>query len=103
MELSKAAQQEVIKQATETLSTVKEQCPEVKDWADIFEVAFQSIVELGKTEAIQLFATMCFCALDFEAFHQLQDTVNGRSKIGPMLNTVVYDNCNKLGKPHPDE
>lgn len=103
MELSKAAQKEVMRQATQTLKDVKEQCPEVKDWADIFEVAFQGIVELGKTEAIQLFATMCFCALDFEAFHQLQDTVNSRSKIGPMLNTVVYDNCNKLGKPHPDE
>jgi len=103
MELSKAAQKEVMRQATETLKDVKEQCPEVKDWADIFEVAFQGIVELGKTEAIQLFATMCFCALDFATFHGLQDAINGRSKIGPMLNTVVYDNCNKLGKPDPDE
>lgn len=96
MELSKAAQQEALGFGLESFDAVtKDQSDEVKDWRAIFEVAFQSLLDLGSTEAIQLFAMMCISSLDFFTYSELEDALLGHSKEVYAVNMKLYSELNK--------
>ena len=94
MELKEKTIKEILKQALETFDAVQQENPDIKDWRSIFEAAFQCILTIGNTEAIQLFATMCICALDFDTYSDLEDVFVNHEKTIPMLNTLTYRELN---------
>lgn len=95
MELKEKACEEILRHALETFDGVEEQEGGIKDWRAIFEAAFQCLLTLQCTEAIQLFACMCICALDFESYSQLEDVLLSHEKTVPMMNTFLYRQLNE--------
>ena len=95
MELCEKACEEILETAMTTLDTVGEVDGNVTNWRSIFEAAFSCLLSLKDTEALMLFATMCICALDFETYSNLEDSLLERSKEIPMLNTLRYMQLNK--------
>lgn len=99
MELSKAAQQEALSFGLESFDVAtKDQSDEIKDWRAIFEVAFQSLLSLGSTDAVQLFAMMCISSLDFFTYSELEDALTNHSKECYVNNMILYSELNKKNK-----
>lgn len=94
MELSEKACEEILKQSLETFDVVDKEEGGIKDWRSIFEAAFQCLLTLKNTEALQLFATMCICALDFDTYSSLEEVFMNREKTIPMMNTLTYQELN---------
>jgi hypothetical protein len=95
MELCEKAVEEIAKTAIETFDYVDQIRGGLEDWRPVFEGAFNCLLSLRDTEALQLFATMCICALDFETYSDLDDIFREHSKEVPMLNTLRYRELNK--------
>lgn len=99
MELSEKAQQEALSFALETFDTVmKDQSEELKNWKSVFEAAFQCVLTLGSTEAVQLFAMMCISSLDFFTYSELEDALINHSKEIYAKNMITYSELNKKDK-----
>ena len=76
----------------------KDQPQEIKDWRAVFEAAFQCILDLGSTEAIQLFAMLCISSLDFFTYSELEDAILSHSKEIYATNLKIYSDLNKQNK-----
>ena len=98
MELSEKAVEEIIKQSLVTFDEVAKEQPDIKDWKSIFEAAFACVLSLRSTTALQLFTVMCLCALDFEAYSELEDVFVNHPKTIPMQNTLWYRQLNEEEK-----
>lgn len=99
MELSEKAQQEALSCALESFDAVmKDQSEELKNWKSVFEAAFQCVLTLGSTEAVQLFAMMCISSLDFFTYSELEDALVNHSKEIYAKNMVAYSELNKKEK-----
>ena len=99
MELGEKARQEALNFGMVCFDTVVEdQSQEVKDWRAVFEAAFQCILDLGSTEAIQLFTMMCISSLDFFTYSELEDALLSHSKDMYANNMVLYSELNKKEK-----
>ena len=61
----------------------------------VFEAAFQCVLTLGSTEAIQLFAMMCISSLDFFTYSELEDALINHSKELYAKNMITYSELNK--------
>lgn len=99
MELGKKAREEALNFGITSFDVVtKDQEQEVKDWRTVFEAAFQCILDLGSTEAIQLFAMMCISSLDFFTYSELEDALLSHAKDIYANNMILYSELNKKEK-----
>lgn len=99
MELSEKAQQEALSCALESFDAVmKDQSEELKNWKSVFEAAFQCVLTLGSTEAVQLFAMMCISSLDFFTYSELEEALINHSKEIYAKNMIAYSELNKKDK-----
>lgn len=95
MELKDKTCEEILRRSLETFDAVDNQEGGITDWRSIFEAAFQCLLTLKSTEAMQLFATMCLMTLDFETYSELEDVLLSHSKELAMSNTITYLELNK--------
>ena len=99
MELGKKAREEALGFAMASFDAVtSDQSQDVKDWKAVFEAAFQCILDLGSTEAVQLFAMMCISSLDFFTYSELEDALLSHPKDVYADNMVFYSELNKKEK-----
>ena len=99
MELCKEAQQEALSFGIASFDVVvSDQSEEIKNWRAVFEAAFQCILDLGSTEAIQLFAMMCISSLDFFTYSELEDALINHPKECYANNMILYSKLNKKEK-----
>lgn len=99
MELGEKARQEALSFGIVCFDTVtKDQSQEVKNWRAVFEAAFQCVLDLGSTEAVQLFAMMCISSLDFFTYSELEDALINHSKELYAKNMITYSELNKKEK-----
>lgn len=99
MELGKEARKEALGFGLASFDAVtSDQSDDVKDWRAVFEAAFQCLLDLGSTEAIQLFAMMCISSLDFFTYSELEDALVSHSKEVYATNMVLYSELNKKDK-----
>lgn len=99
MELGKKAREEALGFGIESFDAVtKDQSDEIKNWRAVFEAAFQCILDLGSTEAVQLFAMMCISSLDFFTYSELEDALVNHPKDVYATNMVLYSELNKKDK-----
>ena len=77
---------------------MKDQSEELKSWKAVFEAAFQCVLTLGSTEAVQLFAMMCISSLDFFTYSGLEDVLINHSKEVYAKNMITYSELNKKDK-----
>lgn len=99
MELCKKAQQEALNFGMVSFDTVtSDQSEEIKNWRAVFEAAFQCVLDLGSTEALQLFAMMCISSLDFFTYSELEDVLVNHSKECYANNMILYSELNKKDK-----
>ena len=98
MELGKKAREEALNFGMASFDTVAKDQEEIKDWRAVFEAAFQCLLDLGSTEAIQLFAMMCVSSLDFFTYSELEDVLINHSKETYANNMILYSELNKKDK-----
>ena len=94
MELKEKACEEILNNALETFDAVQKEQGGIEDWRSVFEAAFQCLLTLKDTEAIQLFVCMCICSLDFEAYSNLEDAFINHEKLIFAENTYRYMQLN---------
>lgn len=99
MELGKKAREEALAFGLVSFDAVtSDQSDDIKNWRAVFEAAFQCLLDLGSTEAIQLFAMMCISSLDFFTYSELEDALVSHSKDVYANNMVLYSELNKKDK-----
>lgn len=98
MELGKEARKEALDFGMSSFDAVAKKQEEIKDWRAVFEAAFQCLLDLGSTEAIQLFAMMCVSSLDFFTYSELEDVLINHSKEAYANNMILYSELNKKDK-----
>lgn len=79
-------------------TVTSDQSEEIKNWRAVFEAAFQCILDLGSTDAVQLFAMLCISSLDFFTYSELEDALINRSKEAYANNMILYSELNKKDK-----
>lgn len=101
MELSKEAQKAALNSAEEVLTSMIEDGDIEKEIADKLLSIFESLLAVGMTSYVQLFAAMCVESLDLEMFDQFEkcylDERNKQSvKEVHAYNSVLYSTMNQI-------
>lgn len=96
MELKQKACEEILKRGLEDFDAVNEKCDGgLTEWRAVFEAAFQCLLTLKETTAIQSFALMCLLALDFVTYSELEDVLVNHPKDIFFENGLLYQKLNE--------
>lgn len=96
MELKQKTCEEILRLALADFDAVNEKCDgSLTDWRAVFEAAFQCVLTLKDTLAIQMFALMCLLALDFTTYSELEDILINHPKSVFLDNSILYQKLNK--------